>query len=234
MSPKIKILICVVPFVIAVAVGLMYLQPAIEEMSSKGSQVDEKRTQKETLTTKLQSEAKYQSKKNAIEKEIGALRSAVPKAPDLELFHVDLERMCKESQMDLISIQPPKTDGNQPAPAPASAAKDKLKNALGAGGTAGSTATTADASRPDLEEVSRQIEVTGDYNGLMRLVHKLETYQRVIKITQLKEHIPKKDNSGGKEKKVKLPDSQAPGEGDDVGDPKQLYVSMTVTAYYLP
>lgn len=239
MTPTIKIVIAIVPFLIAVAVGALYLQPAIDEMNAKGGQVEEKRKDKDDLVNKLSSEGKDQSRKNALTKEIDGLRAAVPKTPDLDLFNIDLEKMCKESEVDLISIQAPKTDGSDGSPPATSAqqAQSNLKNALkgtSGSGTADGKGGAAADDRPDLEEISRQIEVTGDYNGLMKLVHRLETYQRVIKITSLKEHVPKKENSAGKDKQVKLPDSAAPGDTDEVGDPKQLYMSMKVTAYYLP
>lgn len=240
MSLPIKIILAVLPFIIAVGVGVMYLQPAIDEMMAKSTQVDEKNKEKEDFATKLNGEKKVQQKKLALESEISNLRAAVPKQPDMELLTVDLEKMCKDSGIDLISIQPPKTDG-QPSsfaePEKSSSftkGKENLKSALNAAaGTAtgpGGKKKEPEEVKPDLEEISRQIEVTGDYDGLMKLVHKLETYERVIKITQMKEHIPKKETG----KTVKLPESGDPADGDILGDPKQLYVSMKITAYYLP
>lgn len=241
MSLPIKIILAVLPFIIAIGVGAMYLQPAIDELTAKNTQVDEKSKEKEDFSTKLNGEKKVQQKKVSLESEINSLRSAVPKQPDMELFTVDLEKMCKDSGIDLISIQPPKTDGGQPSsfaePEKSSSftkGKENLKSALnGAAGTAtppGGKKKEPEEVKPDLEEISRQIEVTGDYDGLMKLVHKLETYERVIKITQMKEHIPKKETG----KTVKLPESGDPADGDILGDPKQLYVSMKITAYYLP
>lgn len=234
MSLPIKIVLAVMPFLVAVAVGILYLQPAIDELTAKSTQVDEKNKEKEDFTTKLNGEKKVQAKKMSLESEINNLRQAVPKQPDLELLTVDLEKMCKDSGIDLVSIQPPKTDGTVYA-APEKAidkSKENLKSALnGAAATAnGGAKKPPEEVKPDLEEVTRQIEVTGDYNGLMKLVHKLETYERVIKITQMKEHIPKKETT----KSVKLPESNDPADGDTLGDPKQLYVSMKITAYYLP
>lgn len=236
MSLPIKIVLAVMPFVVAVAVGILYLQPAIDELNAKSTQVDEKTKEKEDFSNKLNGEKKIQAKKISLESEINNLRQAVPKQPDLELLTVDLEKMCKDSGIDLVSIQPPKTDGVQQSAEPEKSSflksKENLKSALnGAAATAaGGAKKPPEEVKPDLEEVTRQIEVTGDYNGLMKLVHKLETYERVIKITQMKEHIPKKETT----KSVKLPESNDPADGDTLGDPKQLYVSMKITAYYLP
>lgn len=241
MSLPIKIVLAVLPFIIAIGVGAMYLQPAIDELTAKSTQVDEKTKERDDLDGKLNGEKKIQAKKVSLESEINNLRSAVPKQPDLELLTVDLERMCKDSGMDLLSIQPPKTDGQsaqssfaEPEKSSLTKNKENLKNAL-KGASAAPAAPGAkkeEEAKPDLEEISRQIEVTGDYNALMKLVHKLETYERVIKITQMKEHIPKRES--GQTKEVKLPESNDPSEGDTLGDPKQLYVSMKITAYYLP
>lgn len=239
MSPLVKAVIAGLPFIIAIAVGMLFLQPAVDDMNAKSGQVETKTGEKETLETKLASENKVNSKKRQLDEEIYQLRASVPKQPDLDLFTIDLEKMCQDSNMDLISIGPPKeatgsSSSSSSADAALKAKQDKVKGLLK--GDVGSEADKAGAKKSDqpagsdLEEITRQIVVTGSYHNLRRLIHKLETYQRVIKISQLVERIPPKKQAD----KVGLPDDAEHTEATELGDPKQLYVSMKVTAYYLP
>lgn len=238
MSPTIKILIAVFPFLIAGYVGFSMLQPAMEEANTKDASVTEKKSEAEGLQAKVGDPAKMASKLKQLDGEIAALREAVPKSPETDLLTIDLERMCKEAGMDLISIGSPKTDGAAAAPETSYLKKkqDKLKNAL-KGNTDDAAAKDA-AAQPEpvadeLETANKQIVVTGDYNGLQKLVHELETYQRVIKINEIVSRIPK---AAGKEKdkEVKLPDDQPLTPSDVVGDPNMLYISMNISTYYLP
>lgn len=238
MSPTIKIVVAIVPFLIAAYVGFSILQPAMEEANTKDASVTEKKAEAEGLKMKIGDSATISAKQKKLEADIAALRDSVPKSPEIDLFTIDLERMCKEAGMDLISVGLPKADGGaaQPAPPDASLKKkqDKLKNALKGTADAGSGPAAADESEPpgaELETVSKQIVVTGDYNGLQKLVHELETYQRVIKINEIVSRVPKATEKG---KEIKLPDDAPVNPGDKTGDPNMLYISMNVSTYYLP
>ncbi|MBX9572570.1 MAG: hypothetical protein K2X77_26985 [Candidatus Obscuribacterales bacterium] len=236
MSPTIKILLAALPFLIAGYVGFSLLQPAMEEANTKDASVAEKKAESEGLLTKIGDSAKMAAKEKQLNADIAALRDAVPKSPDTDLFTIDLERMCKEAGMDLISIGSSKTDG-APSPEQSSILKkkqDKLKNALKGNVDAASDKSAGAETEPvanELETANKQIVVAGDYNGLQKLVHELETYQRVIKINEIVSRIPK---AGGKEKAVKLPDDQPLSPSDLAGDPNMLYISMNISTYYLP
>ncbi len=236
MSPTIKIVIVLLPFIIAGYVGFSMLQPAMEEANTKDASVNEKKTESEQLQAKLGDPGKVSAKMKALETEINSLRSAVPKTPDIDLFTIDLERMCKEAGMDLIAVNSPKTDGSAPVDAAANLKKkqDKLKNALKGDAGAAPDKAAEGESEPagnELETADKQVIVTGDYNGLQKLVHELETYQRVIKINEIVSRVPK---SQGKEKDIKLPDDAPISPSDSLGDPNMLYISMNISTYYLP
>lgn len=236
MSPLIKIVICIAPFLIAAYVGFSMLQPSIEEAGLRETEVNEKKAEAETLQRKISDESKMQAKQKQLEADIASLRDSVPKSPDMDLFTIDLEKMCKEAGMDLISIGPSKVDPNAPVEDKSSKLKksqDKLKNALKATGTDAKASDKDEEDAPpanELEETSRQVVVTGDYNGLQKLVHELETYQRVIKINDITSRVPKKETG----KEIKLPDEAIPSENEPVGNPNMLYISMNLTTYYLP
>lgn len=78
-----------------------------------------------------------------------------------------------------------------------------------------------------------QVKLIGDYKGLMAFTHKLETYQRVVAISEIKSVIPKlvKDAKKGA---AELQDETEPGDEDSLGNPNQLNISLVLTAYYLP
>lgn len=241
MSPIIKIVIVLVPFIIAAYVGFSMLQPAMDEATTKEASVTEKRTEAETLQSKLSGEARASKRKAELEKELSSLRESVPKTPETDLFTIDLEKMCKDAGMDLISIGAPNKDNAAPAAEDKSSylkkKQDRLKNALKGGATADAKDAAEEDSEPpapELEETQKQIVVTGDYNGLQKLVHELESYQRVIKINQITSRVPKKETSPTKDAPVKLPDDAAPGEADQLGNPNMLYIAIDLTTYYLP
>lgn len=240
MDPRIKALVVLFPFIIAGYVGFSLLQPALEECSTKDTTIGEKTKEKDDLDLKLTNASKVSAKKIQLEQEIDKLRGSVPKSPEIDLLTIDLERMCKDAKMNMVGILAPKTDGSAPKPVTAEEKssylkkkQDKLKNVLkgnDAGGGAAGAVATAEDNANELSQTSKQFIVTGDFNGLQKLCHELETYQRVVRIDDIQFRLPKKDT--GKDK-VKIDDSPLT-EGEDGGDPNLLFITMTLTTFYLP
>jgi hypothetical protein len=111
--------------------------------------------------------------------------------------------------------------------------QDRLKNVLKGGGAGGNDAAAAAAASNKPSELSsayKKFIVTGDYAGLQKLVHEIETYQRVLKIDDISFHVPKPANA---KERVKIDDA-ALTEGDEGGDPRLLFITMSLTSYYLP
>jgi Tfp pilus assembly protein PilO len=257
MDIKIKALLAIAPFGIAVAVGTSLAMPAYNDYIAKSDQVDAKKTEQEQLQAKLSGKAKLQRDKAEIEKAVEGLRGSVPKKPELEILNMDLERMCDESGMDMVAFKEPdkevlnKAGLDEQPENPREVAKNKIKaaarGAAAAAGTSGpdtgagaspaakAAAAKAAAAQPDagLAKVIIQVKCIGDYNGMEQLVKKLETYQRVVAVTQLKATVPKREKVD-KEKKAELPDDGAPTDQDEQGDWKRMNVSFLLTAYYLP
>lgn len=107
-----------------------------------------------------------------------------------------------------------------------------------AGAKAGAKPGAADAGKtpppPDagLLKAIMQVKLIGDYKSLMTFVHKLETYQRVVAISEVKTTIPKASKDS--KKASELPDETEPNEDEAQGNPNQLNISLVLTAYYLP
>lgn len=260
MNAKIKIALAIVPVLIAATVGATMAYPAYQDYTAKQQQVEEKKTEEEGLAAKLAGKSKLMKDKKLMEESLEKLRSSIPKKPEMELLNIDVERMCNESNIDLISLKDAEKDDfkkggvEDPAATEALAASQALKNKIkggvkaataassttGAGAAStgvGGTAATAGASGntdTGLQKITLAVKCIGDYPSLMSLVRKLETYQRVVAISSVKTSVPKKENKTETKKKVELPDDQPPGESDEQGDYHRLNISFLLTSYYLP
>ncbi len=238
MDIRIKALIVLLPFIIAGYVGFSMLQPAMEEASTKDTSLTEKRTEKENLDGKMANSAKVGQRQVELNAAIEKLRSSVPKAPDIDLLAIDLERMCKDAGMNMVALNASKAENSGGSSSSAGSSsylkskQDKLKNALKGNVATPGAAAAAEAAEPEpeLDQISKQFIVTGDYNGLQKLVNELESYQRVVRIDDIHFHRPKKESA---KEKVKIDDT-SPTDGDELGDPNNLFVSMTLTTFYLP
>lgn len=238
MDVRIKALLVLLPFALAVYVGVAMLQPALEEQTQRDATIQEKTGQKDDLEKKLAGSDKLTKKQQELTKEIDALRGSVPKAPEVDLLTIDLEKMCKEAGMNMVAITGPKDASGQPRRTDedksqyVKSKQDNLKNALkgNIGGGAGTAAADAAPPRAELDQTSKQFIVTGDFNGLQKLCHELETYQRVVRIDDISFRLPKKES--GKDK-VRI-DESGPLEGDEGGDPNNLFITMTLTTFFLP
>jgi len=237
MDIRIKLVLVAFPFIVAAYVGFSMLQPAMEEAKTKEAAVTEKDTENEGYKTKLAGSSKISQRQVELRQQIDQLRNSVPKEPDNDLLLIDVEKMCKDAGMSLISFTSPKeSGGGTPAKSVEDAAKkkqDKLKNMLKGGAAPESNApdTSNAASGGELEHLSKSIVVSGDYQSLQKLVHELETYQRVVKIDDLSFHLPRKDTAKGGSIKI---EEGVPAEGEDAGDPRLMFITMTITSYYLP
>lgn len=262
MNFKIKILVAILPFGAAAAIGSALAMPAYDEYTAKAELVAGKKHEQEDLLTKLAGQAKLQKQKKETEASLLNLRENVPKKPELEILTIDVEKMCKESNLDLIAIiDPDKTllkkagldeEENAANIKKKAAALAKTAAAAGAasgaavadaaGGAAPSTtakATSLSTADVGLANVTVQVKCIGDYVGLMDLVRKLETYQRVVTVSSLKAQLPKlPSNETAKDKTEKtvteLPDDGPLTEADVQGDHKKMNMSFLLTAYYLP
>jgi Tfp pilus assembly protein PilO len=252
MDIKIKIVAAIAPFAIAATVGSTMAYPAYTDYTTKQATVEEKKHEEEELQGKLAGKSKLLSEKKLMEESLEKLRSSIPKKPELELLNIDMEKMCREAGMDMVTFKEAdkeqlKAAGMEEDPSSQLTSAQLLKNkikgqaktatAASVNGGQGSTATGAAAASatPDtgLSHVTIAVKCIGDYASLMDLVRKMETYQRVIGIAELKTSIPKKANID-KNKKAELPDENGFSETEDQGDFRRLNVQFLLTAYYLP
>lgn len=246
MDIRIKGLLVALPVIIAAYVGFSMLQPAIDDANSKESQASEKQAENDKLEGELKGSNKVKQKFTQLTQDIEALRQSVPKAPDMDLLAIDLEKMCKDAGMNMVAFLPDKErddaakaaadkERNEDKSAEAVKKKqDRLKNMLkgGPGSEGGDAAAAAGPMKApaELSTSFKRFVVTGDYIGLQKLTHEMETYQRVLKIDDIAFRLPKSFSS---KDKVKIDDSTL-AEGEEGGDPRLLFITMSLTSYYLP
>ena len=210
---KSKIMLCVLPFIIAGGVVAGLVVPQYNDYNDKNTNLESRKAEQKDLETKLADSAKILKEKTDLENAIAALRGAVPRTPDLELLYIDLERLCQSSGLELLSIAP-STEAKK-AEDPKAKGKDAKKD------------ETADVG---LVKKSVQIKIYGSYKNLMTLVEKLEHYQRVVIIGDVHMSVPQ----GGQGQKAD-PFSEADlGAGSQPGDPDFSHMKLSLTTYYLP
>ncbi|MBY0356716.1 MAG: hypothetical protein K2W82_01840 [Candidatus Obscuribacterales bacterium] len=229
MSFNLKIILAVVPVLIAGYVLFSLFPPVWEEVSSKSKVIEEKQGEKSSLDDKLATRGKLIQRKRKLEQSISMLRESVPKNPDLEMFNLDLEKMCEKAGVDLISIAPPKENKKKAGAKETFLGKKEDDSKTKAKDDKNKTATEPPKPQSELSEFEQQVVLTGSFNGLQKLLHELETYQRVVKVKELISHIPKRDD-----KAQALPADQQVGADEEPGDPEHLYISLRIIAYYSP
>jgi len=248
MDLRTKAILCIVPFLVAAYVGFALAAPAVQLWQEKAAAVEEKRKEHEDLENKLRAKAKIQKEKADLNAAIDKLRDSVPKRPELELLNIDLEKMALESGIDIITFKEMDKDGLKTAGIQDEALLEKpslqkgkeemakkVKTAMTpVTGPKKDGAKEEKTGPPDtgLANLTLQIKVIGDYLSLMDFVKKLETYQRVVALTSIDSHIPKKMKEAKATKE--LPDDATPSEDDEQGDTKRLQTTILLTTYYLP
>lgn len=256
MDFRTKALLCLFPFILAAYLGFSLAAPAIQTSQEKQQAVDDKGRELDELKAKLKEKGTVLKTKLGLEGDLLRLRESVPKTPELELLNIDLEKMCLDSGMDIIVFKQAEEDdlkklnegkseggGSEDSFASRSrGVKDSVKNAMApvtgpkTGKRGGKRGKGKDEEAPGvdtdagLSKVTMLVKVIGDYPGLMELIRKIETYQRVVAVDYLESNVPKKET----DKHNELPDDKPPPEGEQQGDCKKLNITLLLTAYYLP
>jgi Tfp pilus assembly protein PilO len=214
-----KILLCVMPFIIAIAVVFCLAVPQYNDYSDKNNSLESRKKEQQELQTKLADSAKVQKEKKDLEKAIASLRSAVPKTPDHEVLYIDLEKLCMDSGLELLAIN--KGSAVAKKEDKSAKGKEKEKEKDKSGGAGGAVA--------GLVTDTLELKLCGSYKNLMTLVDKIEHYQRVVAISMIHMGAP----AAGKGSVDVMADSDV-NPGDNTGDPDFSHIKLTLTTYYLP
>ncbi len=225
-----KILLCVAMVVLGLTVVATQVYPAFCEVQLKAKDVSDSIKENATLLKKLDDRTHAQSDHDKLEAQIQSLRGAVPKNPELDLLVLDLEKLCKTCNLDLIGVEnlgsdavnQIKTANEQRAKEAAVSAAADTKALPKPGVVPPIKIDTTDQT--SLKNLPKQVFVTGSYDNLIRLMGKLENYQRVIGINNVSIALPSSDSevraqASEKANRLKI---------------NQPVMSFVMTIYYLP
>jgi hypothetical protein len=161
-----------------------------------------------------------------LESQISALRNSVPKSPELDLMMIDMEKMCTTCNVGLVAVETPSADILRELQIVADE-KAKLNNpkpAVNAKNKAPVKPTNV-VEEAALKNVVKEVYVTGDYAGLVAFMKMLESYQRIVGVSQVVVAVKSEDSEGLRNASV---------ERAERLKLKQPLLSFLLTLYYLP
>lgn len=237
-----KLVIALVPFLAAGAFASVATYPSYVNAQAKRAEVEGKKEQNETLLAKLRGRTRAESDRHNLQAEVQTLRGAVPKQPELDLFMMDLEKMCHDCDVDLVAVESPdnealKAIGNDQDVAALkettttagklSIGSKTLEKSLPQAGAKPGAKPGAEKTADDtgLKQLVKQVYVTGDFEHIVALMRKLESYQRVTGVRQLSVAMP----AEGAERITNSASDRAKKLGL-----KQPVASFLMSLYYLP
>lgn len=229
---KSKVMLAALPFLIAGAIIFCLLIPQINDFNDKNNLLENRKKDERELETKLADSKKVQKQKAELEAAINALRSSVPRSPDTEVLYIDLEKLCMDSGLELLSIGPPGAAAKKEEENQAKQAANKLKAAIkGGGGGGGSSKPKAEPTgEGGLMRNTLELKLFGSYKNLMTLVDKLEHYQRVLAVTEVHMSVPPLSKTG----KADYFNEGDIAAGEPPGNPDYSHMNLVLTTYYLP
>ncbi len=211
--------------------------PAYLDAEREQTELTTKRREYQTIVVKMAERDRLGNLKRGLESDINSLRNAVPKAPYLDLLMLDLERMAKESNVQILGLE-------QPAKENGAAESNDLEDMMLSGGKTapaikplpvfrappGNAAKAAEAPNPlGLKQISKRLFVSGEYQNIIAFVKHLESYQRVISLKDLSVAIAATDNSASNSAT-----KTAAGERAQKLKLDRPVMSFLLNVYYLP
>lgn len=219
---------------LAILVFALLVYPAITEESVKQADLNQHRNQRDQLDLKLKEKLRIDREKQALVADIASLRNAVPKEANVDLLLIDLERLAKQANVDLIGFETPGTEDVKETHKEINemledingkgAAKPKAKDAKQPAPIA--AAKPADiGSELGLKQIDKEVYVTGNYSSMVQFVRNIEAYERVMGVSHVVIAVPKQeakadtDKASDRAKKLKL---------------TQPVMCFLLSVYYLP
>ncbi len=229
MTGRTRVLSCLLTFVITFAIAYAGIYPAFSELQLRTANLKDKQAENQQYLNKLTARSRAEIEKRNLETQIENLRKSVPKEPELDLVMLDLEKMCADSHIDMVGVENieaealAKLQATDKAKAPPSNVFKPLSVPLAQLGIkAGQKKEPDVAEQSTFKQLHKQVYLSGDYDGFVKMMHRMETYQRVISFNNIVISTPSsdsKDPSAAKAEKLKI---------------KQPLMSFIMTIYYLP
>ena len=239
MKAQYKVAICMLPLLALGIFGSSVVWPIYLEYQQQTVELTSKKHENDMLLNKLKAKNLAESERNNLETEIGTLRGAVPKSPELDLFLIDLDKMCNNAGVDLIAVEEPDAETVKAIDASeeemhkiSNESSGKLlgsKNLDKSKSTQGKNEPLAE-DKTTLKKLIKEVVVSSDYDGLVSLLKKLEHYERITGVKRLSVVVPQEKDSA--EANVQS-NNQSAEKAKKLGL-HQPVMSFVMTLYYLP
>ncbi|MGH9553538.1 MAG: hypothetical protein ACRD3W_29420 [Terriglobales bacterium] len=239
MKAQYKLIIALAPFVLSGGFASAFTYNSYMSDLEKRNEVQEKQQLNDGLVAKLKGRQKAELERHALESDIDTLRHSVPKSPELDLFLLDLDKMCKDSGVEMVAVESPDQELMRKLDASEEEERQMLEQVGGqfSIGSKSMQPKTAPPAKPKdkdkdktqddtaLKQLVKHVYVTGQYPGIVALMKRLENYERVTGVKQLCIGLPLEGNefmknpASDRAKKLTL---------------HQPVASFLMTLYYLP
>ncbi len=187
----------------------------------------------------MKAKNRAESERHNLETEIGTLRGAVPKSPELDLFLIDLDKMCNNAGVDLIAVEDPDPEtikaidvSEEEVHKISNETSGKLlgsKN-LDKGKISQAKNEPPTEDKTTLKKLIKEVTVSSDYDGLVSLLKKLEHYERITGVKKLSVVVPEEKDSAETRQQTSNPAAE---RAKKLGL-HQPVMSFVMTLYYLP
>lgn len=237
MQKREKALLSILPFVGNAVIVYALTAPAFTRDQLATIDLNSRKTQLDQLQAKLRQRTEAEAEKLGLETDMRTLRNAVPKSPQLDLLMIDLERMCNQSKVDLVAVERPPADtlrqlDKSEDEVNAIAQEQSGKLLLGSKTLqkqpvkkADENSAADDKESASLKKVITQVYITGSYPGLVQVMKKLESYQRIIGIKRMAVAISSQNTAA---------DANPASERAQRMKLREPLLSFLMTLYYLP
>ncbi|MBX9695181.1 MAG: hypothetical protein K2Z81_22535 [Cyanobacteria bacterium] len=194
-----QLFLSILPYLVTVVLLISIVQPSLTEAYILGEQVDTSRKTFEDLSEKIKNRQQLIREKLRLDNDIEKLRSSLPRAPELDMLLLDIEKMSEQSHTDLIGLEP-RDDSKKEKPnnfmesllaevegrLPINTLQQKQqKKAIQPNAPKKEEPEDPDANPFGLRRVERRIFVSGDFNELNSFLKRLEAYRRVVGVEDL-------------------------------------------------
>lgn len=261
MNIRTKAIICAAPLLVAGYVWFSMAAPAVTQQGEVSTALAEKQKEQIGLKSQAFEVTKIGMERATLEKEVEALRRAVPNSPDTDLLVIDLDRMCGDSGMDLVSIAPA-TDEKTKAleESEQMEALSEVRNKYASGGLLGKAKSLGDVTKTlkdKADETKDGAKADADKDkdgkdgkpsnkidtGLEKKVFQVAVtgdFPGFIELIRKLEDYQRVIDINGIDVSLTGEDDSGSAKGskssgEETGpDPKHLKISFLLTAYYLP
>jgi Tfp pilus assembly protein PilO len=190
MGRNYKLLLCIGLFVGALMLAYFDVYPAFVESQGKAEDLKQRQASNDVLVKQLQKKHLAEADKARLESDIQLLHGAVPKSPELDLLVLDLEKICNSCELDLVGVENPEADVLKQL----NASEEQMQTLIKENGSKLASGSHAVAKpdnktvkkvddndkQPTVKQLPKTVFVTGSYDNFVKLMRKLENYQRVI------------------------------------------------------